>query len=125
MRVAKPTKAMLDAANDFKNACEAFFEREKYSFKDPQDRWEGWDDDDDDKQDVIKIKKNLAEEIGCREKDVDNRIVAYEYLRSKYTNRLGHVIMTAGVLLDNCCDPTKDYLDFAPGHMELHVAPEQ
>lgn len=35
------------------------------------------------------------------------------------------VIMAAEVLIDNCCDPTEETLQFSPYLEEFHVAPEQ
>jgi hypothetical protein len=125
MRVAKPDKRTIDSVHNFVHAAEAMLERQKFSLCDPCEEWTTWPDDDNDKQEMLRIRKRIAEEEGWSETDVDNRIVAYEYLLKKYSNRLQHVVISADIMIDNICDPTGDCLDFHPGFEFFHVAPEQ
>jgi hypothetical protein len=122
MRVAKPSKGMIKAVNEFVTACERVLEKEKFSFTEACDTWErDWDEEDDEYKVLKRIKTELADELGCSYKDVDNRIVCYEYLKRMYCNRLDHVVLTAEVLVDNVCDPQKDYLDYHPFLRVDHV----
>lgn len=125
MKVAKPTDKMISGVNDFVHACENVLEQEKFSMRSPYEKWEEWDDEDEDKILIKKIRKAVAEEEGIDEDRVDGRILAYEFLRRKYNNRLSHITMTAHILLDNCCDPMDDCLAFHPSLYQNHVAPEQ
>ncbi len=125
MRVAKPSKEMIQASHDFIHACEHMLERQKYSVRDAYEEWKEWDNDDEEKILLLKIRSRLAEEEGVSEDRVDGRIVAYEYLQDKYTNRLQHVVMSVDIMIDNVCDPTGDCLDFHPGFQFNEVMPEQ
>lgn len=102
MRVAKPSQEALDAVTTFVHACEYFLEREKFSLKEP---YQCWEDDDEDRKEIEAIRDNILRTEDVRKEDIDDRIIAYEYLSRKYSNRLSHVNLTAHVLVDNCCDP--------------------
>ncbi len=123
MRVHKIEPNGLKAVTEFVHACEHMLEREKFSMKSAYENWEDWDDDDADKKKLLSIRNFIIKNENMDE--VDGRIIAYEYLRAKYTHRLSLVNLTAHVLMDNVCDPMKDYLDFAPYFFTNHVAPEQ
>lgn len=125
MRVAKPDQEILDAVTGFIHAAELMLEKGNFSLQCPYENCNDLDDDDEDKQIIIRLRKFIAANEEVEESEIDGRIVAYEYLRRKYSNRLGHLNMTAHVLLDNCCDPNKDYLDFHPSFEQRHVAAEQ
>lgn len=125
LTIAKPTPEIIDSVQDFVHACEAMLERQKFSLTSAYEEWKSWDDDDEDKALCLRIQKDIAEEEGLSLSDVDSRIIAYEYLKRKYSNRLQHVVMSADVMIDNVCDPTGSCLDFHPGFEFLHVMPEQ
>lgn len=125
MRVHKASAKELESVREFTQACEAFLERERFSSKSPYEQWKDWDEDDKDKILVRKIVKEIVANEDIEEDDIDGRIIAYEYLRRRYSHRVGMVVMNADILIDNVCDPTKDYLDFHPMFYENHVAPEQ
>lgn len=125
MRVAKIEAKSLQKVTEFIHACEHMLEREKYSLKSPYEEWESWPDDDPDKIILQKIKNFIMQNEDMDEDEVDGRIVAYEYLRKKYTHSLSLANLTLNVLMENVCDPMKDYLDFAPHFYTNHVAPEQ
>lgn len=128
IRVGKASPKDIEITNDFLHACEQFWDnRRRYSLSDLESEWEDWDDEDEDKISLLKIRKELAQELGYSECDIDNRLIVYEFLKSKYKkadNRWGRVVMAADVLIDNCCDPTETHLAFYPGIELFHVAPE-
>lgn len=128
IRVGKASPKDIEITNDFLHACEQFWDnRRRYSLSDLESEWEDWDDEDEDKIALLKIRKELAQELGYSECDVDNRLIVYEFLKQKYKkadNRWGRVVMAADVLIDNCCDPTETHLAFYPGIELFHVAPE-
>lgn len=123
MRVHKIEPGRLSAVTEFVHACEHMLEGQKFSMKSPYEEWESWDEDDPEKIMLQKIKAFIQQNEDMDE--VDGRIVAYEYLRKKYTYSLSLANLTLNVLIDNCTDPMKDYLDFAPHFYTNHVAPEQ
>lgn len=128
MRLAKADDKDFDNVRTFLQACENSLERQKYSLCNPEDYWEEWDEDDEDKQRLTRIKKSLAKELGYSVKDVDNRLVVYEWLTEKFAKASfswGRVTMAASVLIENMCDPTVDYVEFYPGFECSHVANEQ
>lgn len=115
----------IQAAHDFANAAEIMLERGKFSMESAYENWHSFDDDDKDKIEILALRKRLAKEEDTDEEDIDERILAYEYLRRKYSYRTKVAIMTAEILIDNACDPTKSYLDFHPSYYQNHVEPEQ
>lgn len=127
MRIAKATPEDFEGLRDFRHFCEGVLEKQRFSLRSPEDNWEEWDDDDEDKQWILKMRKEIAEEEGIEPEDVDIRIVLYECLKRIYRKANGwyRVTTAADVLIDNVCDPQKDYLDYRPSLEEIHVAPEQ
>lgn len=125
MKVAKPSQQMFDSVAKFKEACELCIDKSTYSFTPPESQWKELDEDDPERQEMELIRSLIASEEGISVKSVDDRIVCYEYLKRKYATRLWHIILTAEVLVDNCCDPTEDSLAFRPDIYFQHVAPEQ
>jgi hypothetical protein len=126
MRMAKASPDDLDALRKFLNMVELTMERQKFSFESPVDTWLTLDDDDEDRIRMMRIRKDLAEDMGRDEDDVDNRIVIYEYLQELFRPASGwnRVVMGMDILVETVCDPQKNYLDFAPGYEYFHVAPE-
>lgn len=128
MKCTKADTEDLKATQMFLNVCAEVLEHEKFSMHDPADAWEQWPDDDDDKINIIKIREWLSEQEGCKPEEVDNRIVMYEFLQEKFKDAAcawRRVYLAADILIKNCCDPTLDYLEFAPGTIHMHVEAEQ
>ncbi len=128
MTVAKADKDDLQTTLDFLNACETALEKQKFSFNNPQDNWEDFDDGDEDKILILQLKKRVAKEERIALEDVDNRIVMYEFLQEKFNAascNWRRVYYAADILIQNCCDPTEDHLAFYPGFELFHVAAEQ
>lgn len=127
MRMAKASEKDIDTLTDFLHAAESLLERQKFSLHSPEDQWEDWDDDNADKILFLKIREEVADELGYRPTDVDNRIVAFEYLSKKFNmmNSWQRVVMASSALIESVCDPTERYLAFHPGFEFNHVANEQ
>jgi hypothetical protein len=129
LRIAKASENDIDITRSFLQACEVFWDnRNRYSVSNLESDWKNWDDEDEDKKELLKIRRDLADEEGTEERFLDNRLVIYEFIKQKYKladNRWGRVIMAADVLIDNCCDPTESHLAFYPAFEMFHVAPEQ
>lgn len=125
MTIARPTQGILDGVTGFVHASEHMLEKDKYSFKDPYNDWEDWDEDDEDRKLIESIRDRLCKNEDIAKEDLDGRILAYEYLSRKYSNRLSHINVVCHALLDFCCDPTSDTLKMHPSFYQQHVAPEQ
>jgi hypothetical protein len=129
MNVAKASQQDIEKTTHFLRACELFWDnRPNYSMRTEEREWMTLDDDDPEKLLILDIRQQLAKNENVEPELVDHRILAYEYLRSKYKSadaRWKRVIMAADILIDNCCDPTEGHLAFYPGIELFHVAPEQ
>lgn len=129
MRMAKADKDDFDTTNKFLQTCEMFWDnRHRYSFRDTEIDWKTWDDDDEDKIYFLKVQKEVAEEEGCDPEDLDNRLLVYEVIKRRYKQcdcNWRRVVHGADILINDVCDPQKDYLDYSPYLEEFHVAPEQ
>ena len=85
MRMAKADEEDFKTTHNFLSWCEKFWDnRERYSFRDMESDWLTWGEDDEEKQYSLKIRKDIAEEEGCDEEDVDNRLVVYEVIKRMY-----------------------------------------
>lgn len=126
MKIAKADKEDISKTVEFLKHCENFWDsRNRFSLRSQEDEWPQWDDEDQDKKMLLKIQRDLVEEEG---KDVDNRLVIYEFIKRKYYEVDCHwyrVVLAADVLIDNCCDPTESHLAFHPGIEQSHVDREQ
>jgi hypothetical protein len=129
MRVAKASDKDIEVTRDFLQACESLWDsRNQYCLRPSEKEWLSWDEDEPDYKECVRIRKEVAMEEGLAEREVDNRLVMYEFLMKKYKRadcHWGRVIMAADVLIDNVCDPTERTLEFYPGFECFHVAPEQ
>jgi hypothetical protein len=129
LRMAKADNEDFEVTTKFLRICESFWDnRNRYSFKDTETDWETWDEDDEDKLYILKVRKELAEEEDCDLEHVDNRLLIYEVVKRFYKKCDCHwnrVTLGAQILIEQVCDPQKDYLDYSPYLEELHVAPEQ
>lgn len=119
IRIHRMEESDFQKVREFIQAAEAMLERGNFALKSPYEEWQDWDDDDPEKIKILAIRKSISKYEDVSEEDIDGRIIAYEYLRVKYTGRLTLVLM------ENVCDYSKDYLDFHPTLQQVHVAPEQ
>jgi hypothetical protein len=128
MRMAKADQEDFEKTRKFLQSCESLWDnRNRYSFRCLEDEWEDWDDGDEDKIEMLKIRKDLSIEEGQSESEVDNRLIVYEFIKRRYKECDCHwnrVVMGGQILIEQVCDPQKDYLDYSPYLEEFHVAPE-
>lgn len=128
MRVAKATIKDLENTSAFLNAAELCLEGTSRWGCNPCQSILELDDDDDDKILFLQIRKRISKDEHYSEDDIDERILLYEFIQQKFKNAScgwRRVYYAAEVLIETCTDPTKDYLDWAPGVEQLHVMPEQ
>lgn len=116
MKIAKASKEDIQTTVDFMSAMDNLFDSRGCSSKEKE--WkEFWDDEDPDKIALLKIQKELAEELECEEDSVDNDLILFRFIKSKFRRcefNWRRVVWASDVLIDNCCDPTEDYLKFHP-----------
>lgn len=117
MTVAKATEEEFDRVYGFLHPMEALFDGRGF-FSNEED-WRDWDDDDEDKQLLLNIEKELQDEEGD---SVDNRLILYEFMKKKFlkanfSGSIGRILFDCQTLIDNCCDPDLDYLEFKPSIM--------
>ena len=121
LTVAKATEEEFDRVYAFLHPMEALFDRRGF-FSNEED-WRDWDDDDEDKKLLLRIEKDLiAGGDGDCNDDVDNRLILYEFMKQKflqanYSGSIGRILFDCRTLIDNCCDPDLDYLEFKPSIM--------
>lgn len=119
--VAKATQEEFDRVWGFVRPMEALFDGR--GFFSSEEDWRDWPDDDEDKKRLLKIEKELVA-AGEDEYDgqVDNRLILYEFMKVKfleanYSGSIGRILFNCSTLIDNCCDPDLDYLEFKPSIM--------
>lgn len=115
MRIAKAD------ADDFKRLLnllkpmEALFGGRMWS---NEESWTEWDDDDTDKKELLKIRREMAEEEGDDVEYVDNRLVLYEFIRRRFIladrGCWQRIIMAADALIKEFCDQSSDILEYHP-----------
>lgn len=122
LTVAKATREEFDRVWGFVHPMEALFDGRGF-FSNEED-WRDWDDDDEDKKLLLKIEKELlaAGEGYMLDGQVDNRLILYEFMKVKfleanYSGSIGRILFDCSTLIDNCCDPDLDYLEFKPSIM--------
>lgn len=109
--VAKADKKEFERVWDFVHAMEALFDGRGVFDGD----WRDWPDDDKDK----KMMRKIVQEIDC---DEDDELVVLEFVKRKfrlanYTGSFGRILFDCETLIENCCDPKLDYLEFKPSIM--------
>lgn len=125
MRMHKMEADELKAAHEFADAAELMLCWDKFSMNESYDSWKDMDDDDTDKIEILGIVKSICRDEGFSERHIDGRILAYEYLKRKYSYRNKVAVLTADILIEQVCDPLKTYLDLHPSYYQNHVEPEQ
>ena len=121
LTVAKADKDEFKRVWSFVHAMEALFDGR--GFFSSEESWRGWDDDDEDKKTLLEIEKEL---IDAGEATWDghpnNDAILYEFIKRKWreancSGSFGRIIFDCQTLIENCCDPDKDYLEFKPSIM--------
>jgi hypothetical protein len=127
LHMAKPDKEDFNNSRNFMQYADNLFSS-KYSNSYTEDEWEYLDDEDEDKKIIVKLQKELCEEIGCSTKSLDNRILMYEFLKHKFENVQGcwwRALVAGELAIESFSDPTVDHLAFYPGFELFHVSKEQ
>jgi len=105
MRMAKASKEDVRRLNVFLRFMDEIGNNE------PKTVIEDWGEDDEDFGPIIKHCLNDKDEF------------EYDYFMDYYRTHISHIhmriLMGFEVLVDNCCDPDKDYLDWKPEIKEL------
>lgn len=121
LTVAKATEEEFDRVYAFLHPMEALFDVR--GFFSSEEDWRDWDDDDEDKKLLLKIEKDIKDADGdCWDGKPDNRLILYEFMKQKflqanYSGSIGRILFDCRTLIDNCCDPDLDYLEFKPSIM--------
>lgn len=115
MKIAKASKEDIHTTLDFMSAMDNLFDSRGSS---KEEEWKKfWDDEDPDKIALLKIQKELAEELDCDEESIDNDLILFRFIKSKFRRcefNWRRVVFASDVLIDNVCDPTEDYLKYHP-----------
>lgn len=111
LTVAKAKKSEFKLVWGFVHAMEALFDR-RGGFV---EEWWTWPDDDKDYKQLRKIQKGL----GCDEEDdeVVLEFVKRKFREANYCGSFGRILVDCETLIENCCDPKLDYLEFKPSIM--------
>ena len=111
LTVAKANEHEFELVRDFVNVMENLFDG-RGGFV---EEWWTWDDDDEDKQELRKIQKELE----CDEEDeqVLLEFVKRRFRKANYCGSFGRILFNCETLIENCCDPDLDYLEFKPSIM--------
>jgi hypothetical protein len=109
--VAKAKKSEFKLVWGFVHAMEALFDQ-RGGFV---EEWWMWPDDDKDYKQLRKIQK----ELGCDEEDdeVVLEFVKRKFREANYCGSFGRILFDCETLIENCCDPKLDYLEFKPSIM--------
>lgn len=83
-----------------------------------EEQWVDWDDDDEHKQELLAIRKEVAQDERCDEDDVDNRLILFEFIKRKMQacscSEWHRVVTASECLIDTFCDPNDDSLAWRP-----------
>lgn len=111
LTVAKAKKSEFKLVWGFVHAMEALFDR-RGGFV---EEWWTWPDDEKDYKQLRKIQK----ELGCDEEDneVVLEFVKRKFREANYYGSFGRILFDCETLIENCCDPKLDYLEFKPSIM--------
>ena len=111
LTVAKADKSEFKLVWGFVHAMEALFDQ-RGGFV---EEWWTWPDDDQNYKQLRKIQK----ELDCDEEDneVVLEFVKRKFREANYSGSFGRILFDCQTLIDNCCDPKLDYLEFKPSIM--------
>ena len=111
LTVAKAKKSEFKLVWGFVHAMEALFDG-RGGFV---EEWWTWPDDDKD----YKMMRKIQKELDC---DEDDEQIVLEFVKRKfreanYCGSFGRILFNCETLIDNCCDPKLDHLEFKPSIM--------
>ena len=116
--MAKATPEDIKATREFLQFMECLFDSRPSFSLCKEEKWEEiFPEASDEYKWLKRIQKDLADEKGCVPSEVDDRLVLYDAIVAMYKRcdlHWNRVIWAADILIDNCCDPSKDYLDWHP-----------
>ena len=102
MKVSKAKQEHIDKVRSFLQLTEQLSKidtQSSYEWKKLKEDWEGDDD-------FISIIKKIEDENGF------NVELYFDYFRYNISHLYHRILMGFEVLLDNCCNPEVDFLDF-------------
>lgn len=118
LTVAKADKEEFERVWGFVHVMENLFDSR--GFFSSEDDWRSWPDEDEDKQELLEIERDLIASEGATCDDMaDSRLVLYMFMKHKFqeanaSGSFGRILFDCETLIDNCCDPDLDYLEFKP-----------
>lgn len=121
MTIAKASKDDFEKVYNLLSPMEELFNSKWCN----EEGWTEWDDDDENKQELLAIRKEIAEDEYCEEDEVDNRLILYEFIKRRM-RRCGcsnwqRVVIAAECLIDTFCDPQESSLCWRPDLEEVEV----
>ena len=121
LTVAKAKKSEFKQVWRFVHAMEALFDG-RGGFSTEED-WRDWPDDDRDKKILLKIDKELIDAGEAMwNGHADNDLILFRFIKriwkeTNYCGSFGRILFNCETLIDNCCDPKLDHLEFKPSIM--------
>lgn len=121
LTVAKADKGEFKRVWGFVHAMENLFDG-RSAFSSEED-WRNWPSDDEDKRLLDKIEKELIDAGEAMwNGHADNDDILFRFIKRKWsdannTGSFGRILFDCETLIDNCCDPKLDYLEFKPSIM--------
>jgi hypothetical protein len=111
IKVAKATADEFNRVRSFVEAMEALFDGRGFFAAD----WRDWPDDDEDK----KLMRKIVTEMEYDEEDdmVVLEFVKRKFRKANFSGSFGRILFNCETLIDNCCDPELDYIEFKPSIM--------
>lgn len=118
LTVAKADKEEFERVWGFVHVMENLFDTR--GFLSSEEDWRDWPDEDEDKQELLEIEKQIKDAEGDDwNGHADNRLILYTFMKRRfkkanYSGSFGRILFDCETLIDNCCDPELDYLEFKP-----------
>jgi hypothetical protein len=117
IKMAAPSEKDIDITLEFLGFMDSLFDSRMHS-SGMEETWErDMDDDDEDKKRMLAIRKEIAEEEGLSESDVDNRLIFFEIIKRKYKAcdcSWRRVVWGGLTALENLCDHHSRTIDIDP-----------
>lgn len=114
MTIAKASKDDFEKVYNLLSPMEELFNSKWCN----EEEWTEWDDGDEDKQELLAIRKEIAEDEYCEEDEVDNRLILYEFIKRRMRlcgcSNWQRVVVAAECLIDTFCDPQESCLAWRP-----------
>lgn len=121
LTVAKAGKDEFKRVWSFVHAMENLFDG-RSAFSSEED-WRDWPKDDKDRQLLDKIERELIDAGEAMWNGrADNDDILFRFIKRKWheanqKGSFGRILFDCETLIDNCCDPKLDYLEFKPSIM--------